>query len=217
MPESYSDRPISSRSSRPSQSSRIESSYSLPPAVQRVALAFRRTGWISFWAQLVPGVISAGSLIFASFGLAAAATTTTPGVPSPTSTETGTGAFFSMLGLIALAASVFWAFRYARLGRRLQTADTRVRPKRGEAFQLLRVGLMINLAGMLLTFLGAQAIIGSLVIKASAQGFAIFSGGAARFVNPLDMLLVLATTNINMAHFIGIVASLWLLRVMSRS
>ncbi|QKD83341.1 DUF3611 family protein [Thermoleptolyngbya sichuanensis A183] len=215
MPESYSDRPISSRSSRPSQSSRIESSYSLPPAVQRVALAFRRTGWISFWAQLVPGVISAGSLIFASFGLAAA--TTTPGVPSPTSTETGTGAFFSMLGLIALAASVFWAFRYARLGRRLQTADTRVRPKRGEAFQLLRVGLMINLAGMLLTFLGAQAIIGSLVIKASAQGFAIFSGSAARFVNPLDMLLVLATTNINMAHFIGIVASLWLLRVMSRS
>lgn len=215
MPESYSDRPISSRSSRPSQSSRIESSYSLPPAVQRVALAFRRTGWISFWAQLVPGVISAGSLIFASFGLAAA--TTTPGVPSPTSTETGTGAFFSTLGLIALAASVFWAFRYARLGRRLQTADTRVRPKRGEAFQLLRVGLMINLAGMLLTFLGAQAIIGSLVIKASAQGFAIFSGSAARFVNPLDMLLVLATTNINMAHFIGIVASLWLLRVMSRS
>lgn len=214
MPESYSDRPVSSRSA---QTSRIESSYNLPPAVQRVALAFRRTGWISFWAQLVPGVISAGSLIFASFGLAAGATTTTPGVPSPTSTETGTGAFFSMLGLLALAASVFWAFRYARLGRRLQTADTRVRPKRGEAFQLLRVGLMINLAGMLLTFLGAQAIIGSLVIKASAQGFAIFSGSAARFVNPLDMLLVLATTNINMAHFIGIVASLWLLRVMSRS
>jgi Protein of unknown function (DUF3611) len=91
-----------------------------------------------------------------------------------------------------------------------------VRPKKVDVNQTLRLGLIINLIGMVLTILGAQAIVGSLVAKSFAQGFSFFSGVPSRFINPLDVFLVQANVNIIMAHFVGLLATLWLLRSMSR-
>jgi hypothetical protein len=192
-------------------------SYSLPSAVIRVAGAFRLTGWISFWVQLVLGVISGIVLLFAGSGLGAATTVSPNGVATPVaSPETGIGLLFAVLGLLVLFGGAFWAFRYTRLARKLKTHNAEVRPRRVEVFQALRLGLVINLVGMLLTILGAQAIVGSLVGKSFAQGFAIFSGNPLKFITPLDIFLVQANTNTIMAHFIGVVATLWLIQSMNR-
>lgn len=199
-------------------SSQINSSpYSLPPAVQRVANAFRVTGWVSFWGQLVLSIISGVVLLFAGSTLTLATSTpTVAGGVQSGSAETGTGLFLSVCGLLVLLAGAFWAFRYTRMARRLKTADAQVRPKRSDVFQLLRLGLLINLSGMAFTILGAQAIVGALVAKSFAQGFSLLSGNPLKFVNPLDVFLVQASTNITMAHFIGLLATLWLLRCMNR-
>jgi amino acid transporter len=184
--------------------------YALPPAVRRVASAFRITGLISFWAQLVLAVVSTIVLIFAAFNLGNRSDSPNPG--------TSVGVFFAFFGLVLLYAGVYWAFSYIRLSRRLQAVDPKNRPKPRDATQALRIGLTINLIGMLLTLLGAQAIVGSLLAKSLSQpqGTAIFAERFTQFVQPLDIFIVQANTNTVLAHFIGVVASLWLIRAMSR-
>ena len=95
-----------------------ETDYSVPPAVRRIAGSFRLLGWISFWIQVVLGVIAGGILLFASATFGARS----PGGSNP---GTGTGLILASLGLIAVFISAFWAFRYAQLGRRLRSRDAR--------------------------------------------------------------------------------------------
>jgi len=192
--------------------------YSLPAAVKRVAGAFWLTGWASFWVQMILAVVSSLVLLFAASGLgvASAGAAAVPGQAAIASAETGIGLVLAILGLLSLFAGAFWAFRYTRLSRKLKTPNSPSRPKPKDLIQALRVGLSINLLGMLLTIFGAQAIVGSLVGKSFSQGFAVFSGNPLRFITPLDIFLVQANTNAIMAHFAGLIATLWLLQCMNR-
>ena len=198
-------------------------SFSLPPAVRRAAGAFRIVGWVSFWAQIVLAVVSAGVLSFASLNLNASAPRSV-GLPTnpnlaPVATNnsiTGFGFFFAVCGLVVLFIGAYWAFRYTRLSRRLASANSQTRPKRGDAVQALRFGLLINLLGMLLTLLGAQAIVGALVAKSMSQGFAVFAGSIPPYISPLQIFLVQANVNTILAHFVGLVSTLWLIQTMNR-
>ncbi|MEB3275320.1 MAG: DUF3611 family protein [Prochlorothrix sp.] len=177
-------------------------------SIQMIAADFRRTGWISFWVQLVLAVISSIVIVFAvfsnSFGQDA--------VENPGSDF---GFFFAVAGLLALGLSTFWAFRYTRFGRSLAAADPRARPSRAEAMALIKQGIICNLVGLALIMVGSQAIVGSLVAKSFQQGGAFF-GDPQDLVQALDLFVVQANTNITTAHFGGLVASLWLLSRVSR-
>jgi hypothetical protein len=193
------------------------SSVSVSPAIRRVALSLRILGWVSFWSQVILGVVAGIVLIFAGGNLRAPAPN--PGNPTtPVAANPGTGAglFFAFIGLVALAASIYWAFRYTRLARKLTAANSAERPKRGDTIRILEIGLLINLAGLLVTVLGAQAIAGALLLKSFEQGFVIFSGNPLRFITPLDLLVVQSNTNAILAHFIGLASTLWLLRSINR-
>jgi amino acid transporter len=186
-------------------------SSSLPPAIQRIASSFRISGWVSFWAQIILSVISAALLGFGGLNRGSAGQ---PGVaPNP---GLGGGIFFAVAGLVALFIGAYWAFSYTRLARKLKTPDAQARPKPGDLVKMLRLGLLINLLGTLLTLLGSQAIVGSLLLKSFAQAGSLFSGTLSRFVTPLDIFLVQANINTLMAHFVGIIATLWLIQVMNR-
>ncbi len=197
-------------------------SYSLPPALRRVVTAFRLGGWVSFWIQIVLAVVSSIVLLFAagSFGATAPPVQQFPGgLPTQVPTSgvnpgTGAGLFLAVLGLLVLFGAAYWAYRYTRIARKLKSpAD---RPNRAEVVRILYIGLGINLIGMLLTILGAQAIVGSLVAKSFAQGIGIFSGNIQRFINPLDIFVVQANTNTIMAHFIGLISTLGILQAAER-
>jgi Protein of unknown function (DUF3611) len=191
-----------------------EFEYSLPPAVRRISGSFRLVGWISFWIQVVLGVVSSAVLLFSSVSLGARS----GGTPNP---GTGAGLFLAGLGLLAAYISAFWAFRYARIGQRLRSRDTGKRPTPKEAIQALRLGLVISLAGMLLTLMGGQALIGSLLAKALAQpqgGAAIFNpNNVNQYVEAFDIFIIQANTNILLAHFTSVAATLWLLRTINRA
>jgi hypothetical protein len=189
-----------------------ELGYSLPPAVRRIADAFRLFGWISFWAQAVLGIISSMVLLFASatLGARAAGSGVNPG--------TGAGLSLAILGLVTVYVSAYWAFRYTRLGRKLRTANPDQRPKPKDAAQAIRMGIIISLVGMLLTLLGTEAIVGALLGKAvSAQtvGF-VDPRLVTQYIQPLDIFVVQAAINILLAHFAGLSASLWLARTVNR-
>ncbi|MGD1907984.1 MAG: DUF3611 family protein [Leptolyngbyaceae cyanobacterium] len=190
-----------------------ELDYSLPPAVRRIATALRWYGWASIWIQGVLGVISSLVLLFAVASLSVRAGGSNPG--------TSTGFLFAILGLLAVYVGAFWGFRYTRLAKGLRSSDTGKRPKPKDVLQTLRLGLFISLGGMLISLLGGQAIIGALLAKALSQpqGAAVFGAGAnvTQFVQPLDIFVVQANTNILLAHFGAISCTLWLFRTVNRS
>jgi hypothetical protein len=68
---------------------------------------------------------------------------------------------------------------------------------------------------MLATLLGAEATVGALLAKALSQpqGAAVFGapGGVSQYVQPLDIFVIQANTNILLAHFVGLVLTLWIM------
>jgi hypothetical protein len=185
-------------------------SQSPPSALQQIAVTFRLAGWIGFWIQLVLGVVSTlVLLLFSIFSQRGGSPSNNPG--------TGFGIFLAVCGLITLGAGIYCAFRYTRIGNQLQSSNPNNRPRKSETIQVLRLGLMVNLVGMLLTLLGAQAIVGTLVarsISPQAQTTQLFDPN--RIISGLDMLVVQANTNTVAAHFAGILCSLWLLNRVNR-
>lgn len=182
-----------------------------PRVVQRFSRTYQIIGWVSFWVQAVLGVISAIVLLFAGSNLGSSGRNpANPAAPVVANPGTGAGLLFAVLGLLGLFVGAYWAFRYTRLARRFKAPDPQVRQLPDDAVPILRFGLLSNLVGMLLTILGGQAIAGSLVLKSFEQGFVIFSGNPLRFITPLDLFVVQANSNTVMAHFIGLIATLWL-------
>ncbi len=186
--------------------------YSLPPAIRRIANAFRRFGWVSFWAQLILGIVASLALLFAVASLAARSQGSNPGA--------GVGLLFSSLGMLGVYAGAFWAFRYVRMGRQLNTKEDTRRPKPKDALRLLKSGLFISLGGMLLTLIGGEAMVGSLLAKALSQpqGATVFGlpNSVSQFVQPLDIFVIQANTNILLAHFFGLVFTLWILNTLDK-
>lgn len=190
-----------------------ELEYSLPPAVRRISGAFRRFGWISFWAQAVLAVISSGLLLFATVSFSSRPEeSSNPGAAA--------GLFLASLGLVAVYASAFWAFRYTRVGRRLRSRDATKRPTPKDAIQALRIGLIISMTGMLVTLLGGEALVGALVGKAltQPQGFPITgSNQADQYIRAFDIFIIQANINTLLAHFVALASTLWLLKTVNQT
>jgi len=175
-----------------------EVSTSLPLAVKRASSALQIGGQIGFWVQLVLGVVSAITLMVTSVNL----------VRNENSTNTAVGLFFAFTGLIALAVGIYFSYRYTQISRRLATAEPANRPKRATILRQLRIGLIINLAGLLLTLLGAEAITGIVLVKSLQQ--APLATQAKTFVNAIDILSVQANIHVIFAHSAGTVTTIWL-------
>ncbi|EAW39256.1 DUF3611 family protein [Lyngbya sp. PCC 8106] len=175
------------------------------PAVRRVAFSLRRAGWISFWIQLVLAVVSGIILLFAIL------------VANQSPTQGGSsgvegGLLFAFAGLGVLGFSTYRAFYHTRLSQQLRGPQPG-RPSRGETMKQMRVSLIANMVGMLLTLLGAEAINGILLAKAVSQprGILEASVNVRDFVQPLDIFIVLANTHTIVAHFVGILSAIWLI------
>ena len=182
------------------KNSDLTPSPSLPPAVQRVSSNLKWSGLVGFWVQLVLGVISGVILLLASSG-----------EQERSSQGTGFGLLCAAAGILALVGGIYFAFRYTIIARLLQSSDPAQRPKRSDTLQVIRFGLMVNLLGMLLTIIGAQAIVGIVLAKSLSRPQLAIGSDPKEFVNSLDLLIVQANTNTILAHFTGIVSSLWLL------
>jgi len=178
-------------------------SSSASSAREKVAKYLRLGGWVCFWSQLALAVISALILLFALFSLP----------NSQTNAGSGGGLLFAGLGLAALGFSVYLAFRYPQLARKLRSPTPSLRPTKADTTQQVRMALISNMTGMLLTLVGAESINGILLAKSLSQPSALIqaTGSLREFIQPLDIFLVLGNTHTIFAHFVGIAAALLLL------
>ena len=183
--------PFSSKSPKNSGSSTI----------RRISFAFKWAGLIGFWTQLVLGVISTVMLLLAITNRT-----------ERNSAGTGFSLFCAACGLICLIVGIYFSFRYSKMAKSFETTNA-TRPKKSQTLQLIQIGLIVSLAGMFLTILGAEAIAGIVLSKILAFDPAkIFNNQtSSEFVNSLDLFIVQANTNIIAAHFAGLTSSLWLL------
>jgi hypothetical protein len=156
------------------------------PTLKQIASTFRLTGWISFWSQLVLTIVSGAILLFAPIASRGDQSVNNPG--------TNVGVVLTVCGIAALGFNMYWAvFRYIPIGRRLQGAAS-TRPKKADAIQVLKTGLI--------------------ALSQGAAGF--INTDQSKFIKPLDILVVQASINVILAHFVAIATSLWLLNKMSR-
>ena len=80
----------------------------------------------------------------------------------------------------------------------------------------IRVGCILNLLGLLTSIAGAQVIVGTLAAKSMQVFVAAGSGvvgGGLQTLQPLDVLIVQANTNILSSHFVSLACLLYLTRI----
>jgi len=176
----------------------------VPPALQRIASMLRLIGVVTGWLQLALGIIALVLLVVFALSQANSNPNTQGGGGG-----TGFGIFCALCGLVTLGIGIYFAFRYTRFAGQLRAANTTKRPSKSETLQLLKLGLMTNLIGMLFTILGSGAIVGSLLTVA-LEASQIGPFQSRQFVDPVDLFGVQANIITVFAHFIGIIAAIWL-------
>ncbi|MEA5471005.1 DUF3611 family protein [Spirulina sp. 06S082] len=188
-----------------SEKNRGDLTSPIPQKVRQVSTDLKWAGRIGFWLQLVLGVISTVTVLFASSSFI--------GDTNTANTQgTELGVFCAVLGLIALGISIYYSFRYMAIAQMLQNPNTSQRPNRADTVKVIRAGLVVNLIGMLLTIIGAEANVGLVLAKSLANPpGAIANVDPQKLVNSIDLLVIQANANTIAAHFSGIVSSLLLL------
>lgn len=178
-------------------------SYLHAPSKKEFAATFRVVSQFSFWIQLALGAFSAIALLFAMFSRNLSAQTDNPGI--------GFGIFLAVVGVLLLCFRIYWAFRYRRLAKRLQTPNSELHPKKEDVIKVLQIGLNVSLVAILIAFLASELSVIALLSKALAepQGVAIYN--RQNVIRSLDILVVLANVNLIGAHLVGGVTSLGLL------
>jgi hypothetical protein len=178
--------------------------------LQLISAALRRIGWVRFWTQMALGVVVVGVLLFNNIGGQIAAR-------ADKALGLGPGLSLTTFSFFVLLYSLWQGWLIVRCGRALNSA---VRPSKGETARLLKRGLMGDLAGLVLGVVGYQSLAGSLFVQASMQAGFAFGGAmttpSGRITNypitSLEMLSVLANTQVIFAHLIGLILTLWLLQ-----
>ncbi len=179
-------------------------SYLPAPTKQQFAATFRVVRPISFWVQLALGAVSFLALLLAIFSRSSTFQTMTNPVM-------GFGVFLGIIGILVLFFRLYWVFRYRRLDKLLQSPNRELHPRKEDVIQVLRIGLIVSLIGLLLGFLASEVTVTAVVAKSLAlpQGVAVYR--PENVIRSLDLFVVLANVNLMGAHFVGSITSLGLL------
>jgi len=168
-----------------------------------IATLYRRVSWVSWWFQVILSVIGGVILTFAN----------TVRKGGSTYALWSSGFAFSGIGAISALLNAFWTWNITRTTRRVakrKIDDSRVVPT---LRRLSKISVTVSLLGMVLTLFAAEQIVGTLASKVlSSQGLVptLAIGTQLNQIQALDIFLVQANTNILVAHYVPLVAYLWL-------
>jgi hypothetical protein len=112
---------------------------------------------------------------------------------------------------VVLLFSVYWDFRYTCIGKSLENPNPALHLSKADTTTIIRLGIIASLVGILLTLLGAGSTVLVLVAKSISQPPGVAITDPYRIIRALDVFVAVANINGIAAHFVGTIASLWLL------
>lgn len=172
-------------------------------SLRKIARAFRFYGWIGFWIQIVMAFLAAIALLFAISGQA---------FSSDLYSGTKISIFWAVCGIVLLVIHLLFDTRYIRIAKGLlHEPGAHLHPHESGAIRLLRVGVLIGFAGILVSLLGAGASVGVLVAKTVSQPPGIAITDPNKIVRAMDVFVVLANITLIAAHLAGTAIAFWLL------
>ena len=163
------------------------------------AAALRIVGWIGFWSQLILGM-TAGAILLFSYSREIQ---NHPGTQS--------GLFLLFVSIVALAGGTLAKLINIQVGRQLRKPDRRHWPSRQSVMRLCDFEACLHWGGMIVVLLGTVLIVSNLMTVAMSLVPGIISD-ASKTIQPLDLLVIQASTALMAGHFVGISTSFWNLR-----
>lgn len=176
-----------------------------PSKGSSLARAFIRLGWAGLWLQLMFG--SLPILVMAYYFLFSSSTGPRSGFPLVE--------YLTIANLVILGFTVFWSYRYTRLGKQL--LDPQRRPSESYVTGTVWTGVVASTAGMLFSMLVMLIEAASLLfyfLKAPQAGIPVIQTSGAEapyFVSSVDMVSLMALILTLFAELIVLIFSLWLL------
>ncbi len=184
------------------------------PSMGQIAYSFKWLGWLGIWFQALLGFIPILVVLMNVFF----------GSGQKYQLGLSFNLWLAIIALLALLFSIFWFYRYTRIGNRL--IDSQLRPSKGEVYRVLKIGLVTNLAiltlGVLIALLRVSALTfkmlavpqGATVIAPSpvspiTPGAATLTPGA--LITPSNMIAIQSMIHGIAAGLIGVVIALLLL------
>lgn len=191
-------------------------------SLRKLGTAFSLWGKVSLWIKVILAVLS-GLLALVGF-LPTLFTRQVPVTPAntpavgaprgaapvapPVDPNTGVGLFLIACGVLLLAVSAYWSYRYINWGKKLQSQSLDDAPSKNATIDLLKLGLGVDLFGMLLTLAGGEGSGGLLLLKSLSQLGNVFEIR----IGPLDLIVILVCVHLAVGEYIGILVSLYLLQ-----
>lgn len=172
------------------------------PDINDISTNFLWIGRVGFWGKLALAFIAFLCLLFAWSGR---------NFSQETNTGIGVSIFFAVCGLVVLAISIYFAFRYTRLAKGLRTGNPNLTISKSDSISLLQIELILSLVGILLHLFGAGTSMGVQIAKAVSQPPGVAIADPDNIIRALDVFVAVANVDGIAAHFLGVVASLYLL------
>jgi hypothetical protein len=177
-----------------------------PSRNDSLAQAFSRLGWIGFWMQIAVGSIPLALTIYALIFGRTPAPGTRAGFPLIE--------YLSIAGLLVLAFTAMWFYRYTRLAVRL--ADPGRRPTESAVQQTVWTGVKASTIGIVFSMLVMFFEVAQLLIyflRAPQAGIPVVqtTAGPASWVSAADIASLMALLLTMFVEVAVLAFSLWLL------
>lgn len=176
---------------------------------QRLANCFRKLGWLGVWVQALLAIIPLGMFAYVLFGKATGARPTL-----------GVADYLALGGLVILAFTTFWSYRYTRLAARM--TDPNRAPRLTAINRTLWVGLWASCVGivvsMLLLFFEVVRLL-VLFLKAPQAGVPVMRteiDSRTAWVSAIDVVSLLAELCTLMGELAVLGFTLYLLFAVAR-
>ncbi|MBY6240543.1 DUF3611 family protein [Methylosinus sp. Sm6] len=171
-----------------------------PAAATGLAGRLRLLGWLQFWVQLAIALASGVLLQFATSGRAF----------SPSVSGFGDAISWSFYGFVLLCIATALAYYYTRAARVVAERADYLGEGRASAFWFLSIGLLIGLAGTVVSFIGVSLSISLLIAKTVSQPPGIAITDPTKIIRALDVFVLLVNFALLLAHFVGAGVAAWL-------
>jgi hypothetical protein len=176
-----------------------------PSKGSSLARSFVRLGWVGFWFQVVFGSLPIIMMVYyVAFSRSDSSRSGFPFIE-----------YLTAASLLLLAFTIFWSFRYTRLGKQMMDPDRR--PSESSVIGTVWTGVVASTVGMLFSMVVMLIEAANLLfyfLKAPQAGIPVIQTSGAEsvhWVSSVDMISLMALILTLFAELIVLVLSLWLL------